>query len=1162
MAGKKKKKTAASRHGGSTAADRMLEPGMLKTPSSFINIENPELTIAAYCGFKNLGVFRRFYLSDFVLPFFNAFTEYKGYSRKHTLGLLEEAQKEVWDADEDVRQKFPLTKDVDTAEGTKTQLNYGVGLIAWQLLRTVRKGVLASGTDTDAERKKFEQTTKQALPPLLPFPAEHLPNLGPHDGETHLEALNRVLCLFQHMRHVIMPLQWGRRFNEPKQWDASSVIGPEWVPRWMRQVEEDTSPPSSSSSSNGLGELPDESTPTSEKKTAIESRPVNIKWKKQSQMYPQQKKYLAFLEDSDVLDSIKTEVVITIPNQNTPGGHGPEKSFPALKGDWEEILAIVFNHKANDPAVYFTCLFMERGDGVSPWEFNGPPPMFEALLEAVAAKKQHAAAAAAEDSANDAEQVQQTIFQMSTPDVQSTFDPLTLFRGDKERMIRFYDGFDVSTPQRRLQWQMKFLPRLAGEEFKYINDEAMAAFKKLSHAQQEALTAASAAGADHAVDVEDERDNVADGEARYYAFETAAGGGTQSGVGPPIETSAQALLMTREDVGDDELYAFGRWGKDKIDRTLKPWQVNGAAWALSVLYGKIPLCKGSSEEAKHAVLDLSTQQIPGIIMSDQTGLGKTIMLLATLVHCNQPVAPARGKKPIFKPLFLAVPQNLLRAWAREILQHWPIFTLVLSYDDGTMDPFLAEHIVSASAKLAHDFSHDAGETHSERTLIEEKIELPGGLVQKTYKSRLERCFSVVCVDEATKIKTVGSKRQMSISLLKPRRCVFVTATPMINQGVCILGPLSIIWETTERYMALVAPEDVRAWVTDQKGSPDVYDRVDQLARDGSKENSLRRLAVLNPWSAKVLLESGDRPLISKNFPMVEDLIMLRRTKSSRIPRDKAQSSYCDIRATCKKHFMQTSEMRRTDDEEAEFQYLYRDAAMRFIYAKGKNKKTRQGLATSSLSPDQKAVFGVAEMRELIIISGSTRAALFNLLCNQLNSNTLVNTLGEHRRGNLAAFDIVKMMCQATDQPVPTTASAYAEFMVHGSPMLRGLIHEIHMHLGNAHPGKILITEDIPLLAWWWELTLNLILFHTSTYHGALSASDRDKLAQDFNSPTAKLQAMVLPYDVGALGLNLQRDCSKVVVMSCGKNHGIETQATFRTIRVSHKQENSFLTVLG
>jgi hypothetical protein len=221
---------------------------------------------------------------------------------------------------------------------------------------------------------------------------------------------------------------------------------------------------------------------------------------------------------------------------------------------------------------------------------------------------------------------------------------------------------------------------------------------------------------------------------------------------------------------------------------------------------------------------------------------------------------------------------------------------------------------------------------------------------------------------------------------------------------------------------------------------------------------------------------------------------------------------------------------------------------RFLEAKSNPEKAKT--ESSSALTDEKVVFGTAEMRELVIITGSTQAAKFNMICAELDANTLVKTLDEHRLHGWTAFDVVKFMCKAMKIQPPKTAYGYAVFMMHGSPMLRGLVHEVLTHIKDKRPGKILVTEDIPLLAWWWDLTLNLLGVKTITFHSALTASERDKMIVRFNDPNDDLGVMILPYDVGALGMNCQGDCSEVNVMTAAKNQGTETQAIMRPVRVS------------
>jgi hypothetical protein len=115
---------------------------------------------------------------------------------------------------------------------------------------------------------------------------------------------------------------------------------------------------------------------------------------------------------------------------------------------------------------------------------------------------------------------------------------------------------------------------------------------------------------------------------------------------------------------------------------------------------------------------------------------------------------------------------------------------------------------------------------------------------------------------------------------------------------------------------------VRAWIKDRVGSLSVYSDAKEL-----KDDDVRRLALLNPYSLKRLLQSNDRPLIATCFPLLEELIVIRRTTASCIPRDFTGKNFFNIRDLVKPHHMRTRKLERTTEEEAEFQWLHRDAAM-------------------------------------------------------------------------------------------------------------------------------------------------------------------------------------------------------------------------------------------
>jgi hypothetical protein len=156
-----------------------------------------------------------------------------------------------------------------------------------------------------------------------------------------------------------------------------------------------------------------------------------------------------------------------------------------------------------------------------------------------------------------------------------------------------------------------------------------------------------------------------------------------------------------------------------------------------------------------------------------------------------------------------------------------MFTLILSYDDGQLSETLKQCRVSSSAvralpdqkrwatdvpKYEYIFDkHDernattifltTPETHAERTLRKKKVKHDAvpyeppkfdsdkrelfehdAWVEIVRYIRIEGMFSYVCTDEATKIKTVGSKRHLATQLLKAPRYIFMSATPMMNRG--------------------------------------------------------------------------------------------------------------------------------------------------------------------------------------------------------------------------------------------------------------------------------------------------------------------------------------------------------------------------------------------
>jgi hypothetical protein len=138
------------------------------------------------------------------------------------------------------------------------------------------------------------------------------------------------------------------------------------------------------------------------------------------------------------------------------------------------------------------------------------------------------------------------------------------------------------------------------------------------------------------------------------------------------------------------------------------------------------------------------------------------------------------------------------------------------------------------------------------------------------------------------------------------------------------------------------------------------------------------------------------------------------------------------------------------------------------------------------------------MRELLIISASTNAALFDLYCKQLGRGTLVDNLQDYYDRNFTGFDMVDFLCNSAKVARPKTALGYLEWMIDGSPTLRAIFRYVQEHhLGNKADGKLLLTEDVPMNALFWDWSLNMLLVpsHISCRIGQRCTSPIDQSIQ-------------------------------------------------------------------
>ena len=196
----------------------------------------------------------------------------------------------------------------------------------------------------------------------------------------------------------------------------------------------------------------------------------------------------------------------------------------------------------------------------------------------------------------------------------------------------------------------------------------------------------------------------------------------------------------------------------------------------------------------------------------------------------------------------------------------------------------------------------------------------------------------------------------------------------------------------------------------------------------------------------------------------------------------------------------------------------------------------------------------AHARRLAIGAKATKLSRFDRHMQKLGYKTIVQDMEGYRTKGHTAEWVVNMVRRKAD-PVPHTRLQRLQFLADGSPTLRYILHQIkELCLLAGQPltkqqSKLLITEDVPLIAWYWELCLNYLYIHTETLHSGLSFAQRVDLVNRFNNPESSPKVMNLMYTVGSQGTNLDQGSHRVLVSTAALNAPLEIQAWGRVIRV-------------
>jgi hypothetical protein len=166
---------------------------------------------------------------------------------------------------------------------------------------------------------------------------------------------------------------------------------------------------------------------------------------------------------------------------------------------------------------------------------------------------------------------------------------------------------------------------------------------------------------------------------------------------------------------------------------------------------------------------------------------------------------------------------------------------------------------------------------------------------------------------------------------------------------------------------------------------------------------------------------------------------------------------------------------------------------------------------------------------------------------------LFDDMQRFRNLNLTAHHFIDIVKRPSDPPT-NTGLEKLRFLTHGSPTLRYILSQIRDYVlptkADGTYEKLLITEDLPNLAWFWEKVLQFLYIGAAVLHTNLHSNERQVLQDRFNNPNDSLKVKIIMYSVSAPGVNLGKACTRVLVATAATNASLELQVAHRVIQVS------------
>ncbi|KAF7917809.1 hypothetical protein EAE99_009185 [Botrytis elliptica] len=418
-------------------------------------------------------------------------------------------------------------------------------------------------------------------------------------------------------------------------------------------------------------------------------------------------------------------------------------------------------------------------------------------------------------------------------------------------------------------------------------------------------------------------------------------------------------------------------------------------------------------------------------------------------------------------------------------------------------------------------------------------------------SQVENLFHRIFLDEGHAAKNSKTHIHQAVLMVNAYCHWMVSATPMMNKIDDLHGILNLLWRGE---WALNSSYDEVASYEDD------FDASTMLDRDSPSYNDVLRLRLwtLDPLVFKRICAKtfdGDRTRLV--LRAILGKIQLRRTMLTEIEVEGEPT--VKIRDQIPPLTTRVVELDPDEDFESWYDDFYQSNIDKLIGAK-KQKKEKQGKRLEDGQGSKTAADeGAMNLKIHRNLCHGTFTPLLSILMEKLEKSSVeqVNEWFTFKNDKGASF-FHRMTRHNYFDPLPMTRLPLAFYMAAMCPKIKWIGGYLAEHTLGEKKDRVLVIGDWPMPLWLMECYFSLLGFNVLSIRSEMSMNERQAAADKFNDPNHPCEVMFVGSRLGALGLNFQKGCHRVIIAEQSNQAGQDFQAAGRVGRLGQEHQQDIV----